>query len=165
VEAVPEDRWSSPSPCEDWDARDVLSHVVGNVGWFFTLIGRDAPDGPAVDADPTGAWRAGRDALQAALDDQATAGITYDSPMMGQGTFEQAVDRFGNLDVLIHTWDLARATGGDEHLDDSEVHQAIEACAAMDDMLRSSGACGPKLDPPPGSDEQTRLLAFLGRRA
>ncbi|MCA1691443.1 MAG: maleylpyruvate isomerase N-terminal domain-containing protein, partial [Actinobacteria bacterium] len=25
--AVPEDKWSSPSPCEDWTIRDLVAHV------------------------------------------------------------------------------------------------------------------------------------------
>ena len=139
--------------------------MVGNVGRFFTLIGREAPVGPSVEADPVAAWRTARDALQGALDDPAVSGATYESPMMGSGTFEQAVDRFGNLDVLVHTWDLARATGGDERLDAGEVRQALEVTQPMDEMLRGSGACGPKITPPADADEQTQLLAFLGREA
>ncbi|MGH3980561.1 MAG: hypothetical protein ACRDRZ_16435 [Pseudonocardiaceae bacterium] len=39
----------------------------------------------------------------------------------------------------------------------------FEVAQPMDEMLRTPGVCGPKLDPPPGADEQARLLAFLGR--
>jgi hypothetical protein len=35
----------------------------------------------------------------------------------------------------------------------------------LGDTLRSEGVCGPALEPPADADEQTRLLAFLGRRA
>ena len=35
----------------------------------------------------------------------------------------------------------------------------------MDEMMRTPGGFGPKIDPPPGADVQTRLLAFTGRRA
>lgn len=40
-----------------------------------------------------------------------------------------------------------------------------DAAQGFGDALRESGACGPALDPPPDADEQTRLLAFLGRKA
>lgn len=107
-----------------------------------------------------------RDALQGALEDPQVARSEYDSQATGgRGTFEQAVDRFGNLDVLVHTWDLARAAGLDERLDAEEVHRVFAAVLPIDAMLRSPGACGPKLEPPAGADEQTRFLAFLGRRA
>jgi uncharacterized protein (TIGR03086 family) len=138
--------------------------MVGNVGFFFKLIDREIPVFPSVEEDPVEAWRAARAALQEALDDPGVAQAEYESQAMGgRGTFEEAVDRFGNLDVLVHTWDLARAAGLDERLDPGEVHQAFDAALPMDEMLRSAGACAPKLDPPVGADEQTRFLAFLGR--
>ena len=84
--------------------------------------------------------------------------------MMGKQTFEQAMDRFGSPDVVIHQWDLARATGLDEHLDPDDVHAIFEAMEPMDEMMRANGVFGPKVEPPPGADEQTRLLAFMGRR-
>lgn len=166
VAAVPPDGWANPSPCEGWTARDVVAHMVGNAGFLLGLIAVEPPAGPSADEDPVAAWAAARDALQRALDDPQVAGREYHSQAMGgRGTFEQAVDRFGNLDALVHTWDLARAAGLDERLDPDEVHRAFEAAQPMDAMLRSPGACGPKLEAPPGADEQTRFLAFLGRRA
>jgi uncharacterized protein (TIGR03086 family) len=166
VTAVPPERWENPSPCEGWTARDVVGHMVGNVGFFFKLVGKEAPAGPSVTEDPAGAWLAARAAMQGALDDPDLAGAEFESQMMGgRSTFEQGVDRFANFDVLVHTWDLARASGLDERLDPDEVHRAFESAVPMDAMMRSPGVCGPKLDPPPGADEQTRFLAFVGRRA
>jgi uncharacterized protein (TIGR03086 family) len=64
----------------------------------------------------------------------------------------------------VHTWDLARATGLDETLDADEVHRLVEAMEPMDEAMRSSGHYGPRVDVPADADEQTRLLAFTGRR-
>jgi uncharacterized protein (TIGR03086 family) len=140
--------------------------MMGNVGFFFKLIDREIPVFPSVEENPIEGWRAARSALQEALDDPSVAQAEYESQAMGgRGTFEEAVDQFGNLDVLVHTWDLARAAGLDERLDPDEVRQAFEAALPMDKMLRSSGACGPKLDPRADADEQTQFLAFLGRAA
>ena len=33
----------------------------------------------------------------------------------------------------------------------------------IDEMLRQSGQYGPKVEPPPGADATTRLMAFIGR--
>lgn len=164
VEAVPADRWESPSPCEGWTARDVVRHMVGNVATFFGLVGEEPPEGPSVDDDPVAAWAEARDAMQAALDDPGVAGREYDG-FMGPTTLEQSVDRFMCPDLVVHSWDLARAAGLDERLDPATVHEVFEALQPMDEMLRSPNAFGPKLEQPEGADEQTRLLAFLGRRA
>ncbi|WP_267595820.1 TIGR03086 family protein [Carbonactinospora thermoautotrophica] len=124
------------------------------------MVGREAPSRPS--ADPVAAWIQARDAVQAALDDPETAATERDT-MFGRMSFEQIVGQFGCFDLLVHTWDLARAAGLDERLDPEEVHRVFETAKPMDEMMRRPGVCGPKLEPPPGADEQTRLLAFLGR--
>ena len=168
VEAVPEGRWDDQSPCPDWKARDVVRHVCDTSDMFLGFVDQPPAGGPSVDDDPAGAWYAHRDAVQAALDDPDVATKSYDSPF-GQNVFEQGVDRFLSTDAVVHTWDLARATGGDDTLDPAEVQTLLEASKAMEaefgDAMRSAGAFGPALDAPEGADDQTRVLAFLGRKA
>lgn len=163
VEAVPPDRWESPSPCEGWTARDVVAHVAGNAAMFLGLIGRDPPAGPPAERDPLGAWVTGRDATQAALEDPAVATTEYDG-LRGRMTFEQGIDQFACFDLVVHAWDLARATGQDDRLDPEEVSRVFAAARSMGDALRGPGAFGPAVEPPPGADEQAQFLAFLGRR-
>ena len=38
VEAVPEDRWTSPSPCDDWDARGVVEHMASAHNMFLGFV-------------------------------------------------------------------------------------------------------------------------------
>ena len=83
--------------------------------------------------------------------------------MFGKSTFEAGVNRFICADLVIHAWDLSRATGIDERLDPDDVHQVLEALRPLGDKLRGPGAFGPAVEPPPGADEQAQLLAFLGR--
>ena len=97
-----------------------MGHLVDTSGMFLGFIGQDAPGGPSVDDDPLGAFTAARDAIQAALDDPATAAQEYDG-MFGRTTFAESVDGFLSADLVIHRWDLARATGQDETLPDDEV--------------------------------------------
>ena len=164
ISAVPDDRWSSPSPCEEWSARDVVRHLVDTPGIFFGLVGRDAPTGgPSVDDDPAGAFAHVRDGVQAALDDPAVAELSYDG-IFGPSTFEQGIAQFICADLVIHGWDLARATGQDERLDPDEVRAIHAALLPMGDALRSPGAFGPAIEPPPDADEQTRFLCFIGRQ-
>jgi hypothetical protein len=73
------------------------------------------------------------------------------------------VGRILSSDVLVHTWDLARAVGGDETLDQDAVAQAYKGLQPMDAMLRQPGVFGPKVEPPEGADLQTEFLCFLGR--
>jgi uncharacterized protein (TIGR03086 family) len=66
-------------------------------------------------------------------------------------------------DVLIHTWDLATATGLDDRLDATIVTEMLIGMQPMDDMLRQSGHYGPKVEVADDADDQTKLIAFTGR--
>jgi uncharacterized protein (TIGR03086 family) len=164
VEAVPPDRWDSPAPCEGWVARDIVRHLVEWIpGFFETYAGRSIAVAASVDDDPVAAWRSVHDQLTAWLDDPTVASEEIDSPP-GRMSLEAVVDMIVTGDLLIHTWDLARATGLDERLDAGEVHRMYEAMQPMDEMLRQSGQFGPKVELPDDADEQAKLLAFTGRQ-
>jgi uncharacterized protein (TIGR03086 family) len=162
VAGVPQDAWDRPSPCEGWVARDVVQHVVDATGFFLARVDLSPPTGPAVAEDPMGAWTTARDALQTAVDDPARADAKIESPM-GDMTFGQFVGMFGVGDALIHTWDLARATGQDEALDAELVHGVLSNMLPNDTMMRGGGAFGPRVEVPEDADEQTQLIAFTGR--
>jgi uncharacterized protein (TIGR03086 family) len=163
VAAVPDDAWDNPSPCEEWTARDIVAHVAGHAGTFLGFAGRQGPSLPPIEESPLATWQAGRDALQAALEDPEVAGAEYDSPF-GRTTLERSVSQFACADLVVHNWDLSRATGQDERLDADDVHALFEAMKPMDEVMRRPGVFGPKVEPPPGADEQVQLLCFLGRR-
>ena len=163
VGAVPPGAWDNPSPCEGWVARDVVGHLVTWVPAFLRgYAAIELPSGPPVDQDPVGAWRVVCDAIRATLQDPETAGRTFDSPG-GRVTLEGAVDQFITSDILVHTWDLARATGLDESLDAAAVRLLVDSMEPYDAALRASGHYGPKIEVPAEADDQSRLLAFLGR--
>ncbi|MGE3833804.1 MAG: TIGR03086 family metal-binding protein [Acidimicrobiia bacterium] len=165
VEAVPADRWESPAPCEGWVARDVVGHLVGWVPAFLAAGGGPVPpSGPAVADDPAGAWRALDDGIQAVLDDPVASAAIVDHPRAGARSYADTVAMFFLGDVLVHTWDLARATGLEEALDPVEVAAMLAGMEPLDEMLRSSGQYGPRVPVPDGADLQTRLIAFTGRR-
>jgi uncharacterized protein (TIGR03086 family) len=76
---------------------------------------------------------------------------------------EDLVAMTGLMDLLVHAWDLARATGQDETLDPAEVSAFLAGLEPWDAALRASGHYGPRVPVPDDADEQTRLLAFTGR--
>lgn len=164
VAAVPPDRWQSPSPCEGWTALDVVRHVDGAHVMQLGLAGREPGQRPSVEEDPLGALQAVKAAVHADLEDSGRATATIQG-VAGETTFEQSIDTFLSFDLVIHRWDLARATGLDERIDIGDVHWATGVAESFGDFIRADGVCGPELTSPSGAGEQAKLLAFLGRQA
>jgi uncharacterized protein (TIGR03086 family) len=165
IQAVPADAWDHPAPCEGWVARDVVQHLAD---WMPALylgsIGLPVPDGPSADIDPVGCWAAADKAIQSVLDDPELSQRTTHSPA-GTMTLEQLIEFTGLMDLLIHGWDLARATGQDERLDADEVHVFVEGIRPeMSEAMVASGHYKPAVQLPADADEQPRLLAFTGRQ-
>jgi uncharacterized protein (TIGR03086 family) len=165
VNEVPAQAWDNPAPCEGWVARDVVRHLVEWVPAFLSAAGGPTlPTGPSVDDDPGGAWAALSDGIEALLNDPTALATTITHPMAGTHRLDDAIAMFFMGDIVVHTWDIARAAGLDETLDADIVHDMLIGMEPLDEMLRASGQYGPKVDVPTNADEQTRLIAFTGRR-
>lgn len=162
VEAVPADRWENPSPCAGWTARDLLRHLIESHRNMPGFAGITVEFTRSVDDDPVGAWHEARVTMQALLDDPAIAEREYDG-YFGRTTLQQTIDKFLGFDLLVHGWDLARATGQDETLPPAEVERVYADAQQLGDTLRRSGACGPPVTIPDAAPLQDRLLAYLGR--
>lgn len=164
VEATPDDRWSAPSPCPGWTARDVVAHVVDSQRRYAAaLTGGEPASGIPEGDDPKEAFRTSFAALREALGDPANLEKQVPGPM-GPMPVEMAIGRISSMDILVHTWDLARATGGDENLDQDAVAHAFEGLQPLDAMIRRPGLFGDRIDAPDDADLQTRFLCFVGRQ-
>lgn len=164
VKAASPNKWTAKSPCEEWTARDVVAHIVeGHRGVIAAVRGGDSrPLG--ADEDPQRAWEEARRAIDGIASDESVLDTEIDGPA-GKMPAGRLIGRLMTMDLLVHTWDLARAVGSDETLDGDSVRHAYDALKPMDAMMRRPGVFGPKLDPPPDADAQTEFLYFLGRRA
>ncbi len=165
VDGVGPDGWDADAPCEGWVARDVVRHLVEWVPWW---VGEGTDHSVTVtadvDEDPAAAWAQLRDQIQAMLDRPEAESETFDSEMFGgEMSLGVATERFVTSDLLVHTWDLARATGQDEAIDVDFAAGMYEGMLPIDDMLRQSGHFGPRVEVPDDADPVTKLIAFTGR--
>jgi uncharacterized protein (TIGR03086 family) len=172
LRAVPADAWDNPSPCAGWSARDVAGHAMAVVNGVAARLGAaegmDPFTAPAQIAgeDPYRSWHVIRDRTLEALDHPGTLrrmvlGLAGDVPM-------DTLLRTLMGDALVHSWDIARATGGDERLDPDLVAVAHEVYRRRHEngMLRVNGRFGEAAPLPAGAPDegQAALLAFLGRQ-
>lgn len=155
--------WAAPTPVAAWRARDVVEHLVGWLPGFLSGGGVTlAVHGPTVAEDPVEAWSAHASAVQALLDGPQ-AEQEFSHPQVGPHRLGAAIDQFYTVDVFLHTWDLARATGQDDRLDPEFCAVLLEGMEPWDEVLRSSGQYGPRVPVPDDAPPQDRLLGFIGR--
>ena len=164
VEATPDDAWDSSAPCDGWKAKDIVEHVTGGQRGVAWRLGGNEGDPPApTTTDPKALWRESYTAFKDAVSQPGAMEKVVPAGPMGELPAAMFIGRILSSDVLVHTWDLARAVGGDERLDADAVKQAYSGLKPMDAMIRQPGVFGPKIDPARGDDEQTEFLKFLGR--
>jgi uncharacterized protein (TIGR03086 family) len=162
VAGVAPDRWQHPSPCTEWTATQLVDHVIGVHRRVLATLKGSEPAALGADDDRLAAWEQERQAVLGALGDEEQASKTI-SGMFGEQSFESLVGRLVAADTLVHTWDLARATGQDEHLDPDAVAKAMVFLQPIDEAIRRPGGFARKIEPAPDADPQTRLLNFCGR--
>lgn len=168
VRLVPPDAWESPSPCEQWTARDVLGHVNGVQRYLHCLveglpvtIDPMTQPGRTVGDDPADTWSATRDAVLACLDRPGVLHREVDS-FWGRKRVDEVLG-FNVGDSTVHSWDLARAVGVDERLDPELVSHAERVLRPVAPGLVETGVLAPARPVRDGADPQVSLLALAGR--
>jgi uncharacterized protein (TIGR03086 family) len=173
VEAVAPERWANQSPCAKWSARDVVNHIVSMHGVMLRPVNKAPPKSPTVEDDPLGAFRAARASVEAVLADPELAGADCDTPA-GRMTVADHIDQVISDDLVLHGWDLARATGQNEAMDQEDVERLWANNSAIPaeviEMYRTPGAFGPGIEVfgpeikvAEDAPLQDRLLGFIGR--
>jgi uncharacterized protein (TIGR03086 family) len=163
------DQLDNQTPCEEWKVRDLIGHFVGGGHAFAALLRGEAPAQPEPGADPLGADHLA--AFDAAIADFEAGAAT-------PGAMERTLEfPFGAMpapvgmqllvsDLLVHSWDLATATGQPFSPPEDLV---AGADAFMRQMIPAGERTGmpfaPPCDPPAGASALQRLVAYAGRRA
>ncbi|MBV9452486.1 MAG: TIGR03086 family protein [Streptosporangiaceae bacterium] len=173
VKATSASQLDAPTPCAEWDVRALLSHVIGTLWLAEGLLGDQAPRYPMAPGglppvdlagdDPVAAYaEASAAALAAASAGDALTRIhvTPLGEMPGP-----ALAGFTTLDMLVHGWDLARATGQPADLDGRLAAHVLEfAGQALATPESRASRIAPALAVPAGAPVTDRLVAFLGRQ-
>ncbi|MCU1542980.1 MAG: hypothetical protein JWM50_845 [Microbacteriaceae bacterium] len=157
--------WGAQTPDTDWSVRDLVSHVVEEQQWVpHLLAGRSLAQArssiESLRDDLAGEWALYSLAASAAWRNTspgALVQLSSDTVTADEYLREQVAD------VTIHSWDLARAIGADETLDDELVRAVWTVFEPQRDTLEASGLFA---SPVPVDDDApllSRLLAVTGR--
>lgn len=166
VNAVRADQWDAPTPCTAWSVRDLVNHVTAEDLWVVPLMEGstidavgDRLDGDVLGDDPvSSALEAAKHAVSVVaerLPRGERVHLSYGDEDAGEYVRQLAADH------LIHSWDLAAATGGTTRLDPHLVSEVTAWFEDNEDVMRSAGLIGPPR--PVTGDAQADLLARAGR--
>ena len=171
VAGVAPAQFDQPTPCREWDVRALLNHLVGTLVLGTALLSDTPPAvamGPGqlpvadlLDGDPLTAYRTGVETLLAAAGDGALE-RSHQTPF---GEMPGSVlGGFTTLDIAVHGWDLARATGQDGELDGGLAAPLLAFARGAITADTRAPRIGPALEPPPGATLTQQLVAYLGRQ-
>jgi uncharacterized protein (TIGR03086 family) len=159
--------WEAPTPDTDWNTRDLVAHVIADQQWVPLLLDGKTTAEAKIAISPLGddlpaEWRRYSDAALDAwgvADLEREVHLSYDTVSGSDFLAEQVGD------ITIHTWDLARATGTSEDLDDDLVDAVWTVFEPQADQLQASGLYAPVVAVPSDAPLRIRLLALTGRDA
>jgi uncharacterized protein (TIGR03086 family) len=170
VAQIGEDQWSHPTPCSEWDVRQLVGHLVYENVWAPPLFDGetietvgDRFEGDILGSDPKAAWQ------------QAAKGAV--TVITATGAMERTVHlSWGDdkgaeytsqllLDHVVHGWDLARGIGADDPIEPELLEDVYARWKDREEMIRGAGVFGDQQPIPDDADTQTKLLALFGRKA
>ncbi|MFC6086218.1 TIGR03086 family metal-binding protein [Sphaerisporangium aureirubrum] len=162
VVAVPLDRMDDPTPCDDWNVRALLDHLVWeNLLW--TSLATGAPRSDFTDDhlgdDPAGAFHAAARATLTAFERPGMLQERF-GPAPGWRLVEQVT-----IEMLVHGWDLAKALGLPADLAPDVAQAVLPAVVEIyGDLPRTPGGSFAPAHPPlDTATPADRLAAYLGR--
>jgi uncharacterized protein (TIGR03086 family) len=162
-------QWSAPTPCAAWNVADLTDHVVaGNRRFASALRGEQAPPSAPDDrdgsgtADRLGAYRRSVDDLYEAFAAPGALDRIVNVPF-GQVPGAVAL-HLRVVELVVHGWDLARATG--QHIDvpDDVVRAELEFTRrALPRVPEDRMPFDPPQPAGEGASPLDELAALLGR--
>jgi uncharacterized protein (TIGR03086 family) len=168
VAGVQTDQLGDASPCEGWTVRDLLNHTISGMRMSTAAARGEKPDenlysGDLVGDDPGASYEREAAALKEAWSDPGLLERPCELPF---GTVPGAMAaNIGFVEMLVHGWDIAKATGQQPDMDPELSEVALGVISQMPaDQMRQPGVFGPEVPCAEGASIHDRLAAFLGRQ-
>ena len=168
IAGIGDQQWQNPTPCTEWNLRDLVDHLVAANRRFSSMLHGEQPaaaatqDAAGDDGDLVAAYRDSGKRMLAAFRQPGALEQTVTLPIGAAPAI--AALHLRVTDLLVHGWDIAQATGQPARLPEQLAAQELEFTRAkLADMpadRRPFAPPQPVADDAPASD---RLAAYLGR--
>jgi uncharacterized protein (TIGR03086 family) len=167
VSAVRPSQFGHPTPCTEWTVRQLINHVLtGNLIFVSFATGAPPPDRTVdyIGDDHVASFRDSLARLSVAFSEPGFLRKLVPTPD-GEGTGAVLAEMRCN-EFVIHSWDLAKATGQSTDLDHDLAERVLAAMRASSLLARVRGEGGPvgeQRSAPADANPADQLAAFMGR--
>jgi uncharacterized protein (TIGR03086 family) len=164
IDAVKPDQLDDPTPCTEWNVRQLLNHLIGGTKVFTANVSGGEP----VDRSADHVGPDHRESFRAALTDLRTAfaadgalDAVYPGPL-GEAPGHTLV-RLRVNEMMVHSWDLAKATGQSTDLDPELAAQCLVDFTRLRESGRGAPMFAPMTESPAGASVADQMAAMAGR--
>jgi uncharacterized protein (TIGR03086 family) len=163
LRGIATEQLDAPTPCRDFTVRALISHLL-QWGPMLVAAGHKQIGGPASEEVGDG-WLLSLEAQTADLVAAWSRPEAWQgsSPMGGPSMPAPTVGGLVLGELVVHGWDLARATGQSVSWPDDVVTRAYAAAEETAEQGRAMGMYGPAIALPAESSTMDRLLGVTGR--
>jgi len=168
IAGVSSDQFSASTPCVEWNVQSLINHNIKVSQAFHGMLtgsgGVDPFDvsGPIPAEGAVAAFEGSTGALLEAIKASGALEKVVDAPFGKMPGSQLIMIPFA--DLLIHKWDLAKATGQDSSMDSSMTDACYALLAPMMEGLRASGNFASEVSVPVSASVLDKLLAITGRQ-
>ncbi|MEC4017597.1 TIGR03086 family metal-binding protein [Streptomyces sp. H27-D2] len=163
VRGVRDDRLGEPTPCAEYAVRDLLNHLFHVVIGFQSLAAKQSADFTTTPDYLSGDWRARFEEETTRLVAAWAAPGADEGVSGGMNLPAETVGSMALLDLTVHPWDLARATGQDFAPDLASLRSLEALVERMGPTAREMKVFGEPFPLAVGASDFAALLAAVGR--
>lgn len=160
---------SSPTPCTEWSVQALINHNIKVAQMYHSEFTRGGPVDPMAVSGPLPpegaevAFVAGTNRVLAAVKASGALDRILDTRLVGKMPGRNLL-MLPVMDLVVHKWDLAKATNQDSHLDSALAEVCYQVLAARIEQARQAGRFGPEVVVPANASIQDKLLGLSGRQ-
>jgi uncharacterized protein (TIGR03086 family) len=164
VRGVEESKLGAPTPCDEYDVRDLLNHLFHVVVSFQALAAKETADFTTTPDYLGGAdWRSRFEEETARLVRAWSDPEALEGTSQGMGLPQRTVGEMVLGDLTVHSWDLARATGQDFAPYEPSLPVLNEGLSALAPTARKMKVFGEPFPVADGATPFEQVLAVTGR--
>jgi uncharacterized protein (TIGR03086 family) len=171
VEQVDRSQWSQPTPCQDWNVRALVGHLIATMHGHVALL-HGSPASVLSSLLEQQARAGGDDVVTATADAATVVRAAFTEPGALERTVHHLIGDVSGSRLLqmritenvVHGWDLATALGLPATIEDALVEHVYDYLAPRAEALAVTGFYAPpKRTVGADASVQQRLLSVVGR--